>query len=80
MRLLVSGKGDNTYLYIVKSVRINGKSTTKVIENCGKLVDLKKEYEKFEDEKSKFIKLTKKQISDLKNKYKDNSEAKSNSL
>lgn len=45
MRLLVSGKGDNTYLYIVKSFRINGKSTTKVIENCGKLIDLQKQYD-----------------------------------
>jgi len=45
MRLLVSGKGDNTYLYIVKSVRVDGKSTTKIIENCGKLIDLKKQYE-----------------------------------
>lgn len=45
MRLLISGKGDNTYLYIVKSFRIKGKSTTKVIENCGKLIDLRKEYE-----------------------------------
>ena len=38
-------RGDNTYLYIIKKVRINGKCSSKVIENCGNLKDLQKQYD-----------------------------------
>lgn len=45
MQLLVISKKDNKYLYIVKKLRINKKSTTEVIEKCGRLSDLEKEYD-----------------------------------
>lgn len=45
MQLLKVKRKDNVYLYIVKKLRENGKSTTKVIENCGKLSELEKEYD-----------------------------------
>ena len=45
MTLSIVKKKDNKYLYIVKKVRVDGKPKTVVIQKCGKLSDLEKQYD-----------------------------------
>ena len=42
MRLSITHTKNNTYFYMIKSFRINGKNTTKIIECLGNIEDVKK--------------------------------------
>ena len=42
MKLTISKSKNAEHFYVSKSVRINGKSTTKTVENLGTLEDIKK--------------------------------------
>ena len=46
MKLSIGHTKNNTYLYMVKSFRKNGKSTSKIVEKLGTLEEVKQQIEK----------------------------------
>ena len=45
MKLFVRKTKNDASLYIVKSYRLNGKSTSRIMKTCGRLSELKEQYD-----------------------------------